>query len=75
MTPIKRNGLRHGSISRPGLLSTQVLQEFYVAVTRKLSVPLEPETAEPIVLNLSLLPVIVVDSQRILAAIGRSGSR
>jgi len=54
------------------LLSTQVLQEFYVAVTITLSVPLEPETAEAIVRNLSLLPVIVVDSQRILAAIGRS---
>lgn len=54
------------------LLSTQVLQEFYVVVTRKLSVPLESETAEEIVRNLSLLPVIGIDTEKILAAIGRS---
>lgn len=54
------------------LLSTQVLQEFYVVVTRKLSVPLEPEAAEEIVRNLSLLPVIGIDTEKILAAIGRS---
>jgi predicted nucleic acid-binding protein len=38
------------------LLSTQVLQEFYVSVTRKLSIPLAPETTETIVRDLSLLP-------------------
>lgn len=54
------------------LLSTQVLQEFYVVVTRKLSVPLEPETAEAVVRNLSLLPVIGIDTEKIIAAIGRS---
>ena len=53
------------------LLSTQVLQEFYVVVTRKLSVPLEPETAEAVVRNLSLLPVIGIDAEKIIAAIGR----
>ena len=51
------------------LLSTQVLQEFYVSVTRKLSVPLEPETAEAIVRDLSLLPTVSIDTDRILAAI------
>jgi predicted nucleic acid-binding protein len=54
------------------LLSTQVLQEFYVAVTRKLSVPLEAETAEAVVRNLSALPILGIDAERILAAIGRS---
>jgi predicted nucleic acid-binding protein len=53
------------------LLSTQVLQEFYVVVTRKLSVPLEPETAAAVVRNLSLLSVINIDTGTILAAIGR----
>jgi predicted nucleic acid-binding protein len=53
------------------LLSTQVLQEFYVSVTRKLSVPLAPETAETVVRNLSLLPVVTIDTERILAAIHR----
>jgi predicted nucleic acid-binding protein len=54
------------------ILSTQVLQEFYVAVTRKLAVPLEPKEAEDVVRNLSLLPVVPVDTERILSAIGRS---
>jgi predicted nucleic acid-binding protein len=54
------------------LLSTQVLQEFYVTVTRKLAVPLEPETAEAAVRNFSTLPIVGVDAERILAAIIRS---
>lgn len=54
------------------LLSTQVLQEFYVAVTRKLAVPLEAETAEAVVRSLSALPIIGIDADRIIAAIGRS---
>jgi len=54
------------------LLSTQVLQEFYVAVTRKLLVPLAQETAESIVRDLSLLPTVAIDTERILAAIHRS---
>jgi predicted nucleic acid-binding protein len=54
------------------LLSTQVLQEFYVSVTGKLSVPLAPETAEAIVHDLSLLPIVAIDTDRILAAIHRS---
>ena len=54
------------------MLSTQVLQEFYVAVTRKLSVPLEPEVAEEVVRNLSRLPIIGVNAERVISAIGRS---
>ena len=54
------------------ILSTQVLQEFYVSVTRKLAVPLDSESAEDVVRNLSVLPVIRIDIEKILAAIGRS---
>lgn len=36
-------------VSGNGLLSTQVLQEFYVNVTRKISSPLSPETAREVV--------------------------
>ena len=54
------------------IISTQVLQEFYVAVTRKLAVPLEPESAEEVVRNLAKLPVVSVDENRILSAIARS---
>jgi predicted nucleic acid-binding protein len=54
------------------LLSTQVLQEFYVTVTKKLSVPLEPEPAESVVRNLAALPILGIDAERVIAAIGRS---
>lgn len=54
------------------LLSTQVLQEFYVVVTRKLAVPLDPKDAEDVVRNLSGLQVVPTDADRVLSAIQRS---
>ena len=51
------------------VLSTQVLQEFYVAVTRKLGKPLTEAEAEAAVRHLSALAVVVVDSEIILAAV------
>ena len=53
-------------------LSTQVLQEFYVNVTRKLRPPLSHERAKPRVRDLSRLPLVRVDTPLILSAIGRS---
>ena len=52
------------------LLSTQVLQEFYVTVTGKLGVPLDTKTAEDVVRNLAVLPLVQIDAEIILAAIG-----
>ena len=43
------------------MLSTQVLSEFYVVVTRKLATPLDPETAAAQVAGLSRLPVVATD--------------
>jgi predicted nucleic acid-binding protein len=56
------------------VLSTQVLQEFYVSVTRKLASPLPPEVAEARVRDFSDLPLVRVDAPLILAAIARSRS-
>lgn len=56
------------------IVSTQVLQEFYVAVTRKLALPLEPGLALRAVRNLSALPVVQVDTSMIFTAISRSQS-
>jgi predicted nucleic acid-binding protein len=53
-------------------LSTQVLQEFYVNVTRKLASPLPTEVAEARVRDFSRLPLVRVDAPLILAAIARS---
>lgn len=54
------------------LLSTQVLQEFYVAVTRKLARPLDAAAAAQAVSSLAELPLVQIDSELIVAAIHRS---
>jgi predicted nucleic acid-binding protein len=51
------------------LLSTQILQEFYVAVTRKLAVPLDAESADAAVRELAVMPTVRVDVPLILAAV------
>lgn len=50
------------------LLSTQVLQEFYVAVTRKLASPLPFDVALEALRELAILPVVRVDTPLILSA-------
>jgi len=54
------------------VLSTQVLAEFYVTVTRKLARPLEPATARAAVAALSELPVVATDADLVLAGIDLS---
>lgn len=65
---------RHGP-SGEAIISTQVLQEFYVAVTRKLSRPLSGEMALDVLRELSALPVVQVDTELVLAAARRSIDR
>ena len=55
------------------VVSTQVLIEFYVVVTRKLSVPVSGEDAQAMVDELAKLPVVSTDSQLVMAAM--AGSR
>ena len=50
------------------VISTQVLQEFYVAVTRKLKNPLKPEIAESALRRLLGYPVIQVAPDAVLSA-------
>ncbi|MFH2006877.1 MAG: PIN domain-containing protein [bacterium] len=54
------------------VLSTQVLQEFYVAVVRKLARPLDEAAAEQAVAQLARLPVVQIDAPMVLAAIALS---
>ncbi|MGQ0592336.1 MAG: PIN domain-containing protein [Gammaproteobacteria bacterium] len=54
------------------VVSTQVLQEFYVVVTRKLARPLAPEIAEQAVRDFATLPVRQVTPALVLSAIRRS---
>lgn len=57
------------------ILSTQVLQEFYVSVTSKLATPLSPAEAEAAVRDLVALDTVGVDVALILAAIVTSRRR
>jgi predicted nucleic acid-binding protein len=51
------------------VISTQVLQEFYVTVTRKLSPPLPETEAEAALHHLSRLPCVLIDQALIHSAI------
>lgn len=53
-------------------MSTQVLQEFYVTVTRKLELPLSPEKAEEVVSQFMVFPLVEINSSHILKAIRKS---
>lgn len=54
------------------IISTQVLEEFYVCVTRKLAEPLDPKVAYRAVQDLAALSVIQIDVPMIFSAISRS---
>lgn len=56
--------------SRNGLLSTQVVQEFFVSATKKISKPLNIKLAKEIVSDLLKWDIIVNDGKSILEAIG-----
>ena len=56
--------------SRDGCLSVQVLQEFFVNVTRKIAKPLSAETAKEIVADLSHWHMHVPAADDVLGAIG-----
>jgi len=60
--------------AEPGdlVLSTQVLSEFYVVVTRKLEQPLDQDAAAAAVDQLARLPVVVTDSALVRAGIAVS---
>jgi len=60
---------RRATHERLALLSTQVLQEFFVVVTRKIAVPLSHEQGARAVRDLSKIPTVQVSRDIILAAI------
>jgi predicted nucleic acid-binding protein len=54
------------------VISTQVLQEFYVTTTAKLTPPLSPEDAESQVRNFSAFDVVAIDVALVRSAISLS---
>jgi len=63
-----REALRERLESGAVVVSTQVLQEFFVTVTRKLARPLPTDEAEAALKRLMDLPVVQVDPDQVLAA-------
>lgn len=74
--PAKQARARHivERVGADGVVSTQVLQEFYVSVTRKLGKPLPAAEAESAVHDLSALDVVVVDVPMVKRAIALARS-
>jgi len=70
-----REILTQHTLAGETLLSTQVLQEFYVVVTRKLASPLDPDAAYQAVRELAVMPSVRVDVPLILSAIQLSRSK
>jgi predicted nucleic acid-binding protein len=66
--PIARALLESLWQQRSGALSTQVLQEFYVVATRKLTRPLARHEARELIELYSAWPLVVIDPTVILAA-------
>ena len=56
--------------TRDGCLSVQILQEFFVTVTRKIPKPLDAATAKEIIADLSRWYVHVPAAEDVLGAIG-----
>lgn len=69
----RARGLLSGSGATTLVISTQVLSEFYVVTTRRLSAPLAPAQAATAVAAFSKLAVVAVDTDLVLSAIVLSG--
>ncbi len=54
--------------TREGIMSTQVLQEFYVNVTRKIPTPISRSDARNIIGQYSVWNIVGIDTSRIVAA-------
>lgn len=75
-TPKKRAAaarlLARESCNEQVVLSTQVLQEFYVAVTRKLANPLAADAALRALESFAELSLVAVDAEMVISAAKRS---
>jgi predicted nucleic acid-binding protein len=59
--------------NRTGIISTQVLQELYVALTHKVSHPILPEVGKEIISDFLRWPVVVNNAKSIVRAIDLQG--
>jgi len=66
--PVARALLEELWATRTGVLSTQILQEFYVVATRKFTPPLSRRAAREIVALYGTWPLVQIDLPLIIAA-------
>ena len=66
------NELKEPSKGKQLVLSTQVIQELYVTLTRKLKPSMSELDAERVVAKLAELPIVPIDRAMVLSAIGTS---
>lgn len=66
---VARELISHLWETRQGCLSIQILQEFYVTVTRKVAQPVKPEEAAEIIRDLSYWRVFTPTAEDVLGAI------
>jgi len=66
---VARAEFRRLVMERSIVISTQVLQEFFVAATRRLNPPLSSDQAEVVIGYLSRLPVVQISTRTILEAV------
>ena len=64
--------LRDSILEETGVLSAQVLGEFFVTVTKRISTPMSPGDALRIVEYLQVLPVVEIDGPMARRAMGTS---
>lgn len=74
--PTRRERARHiiGTEGAKGTLvvSTQVLLEVWVTLTRKLKPPIDPETATAVIRTLTAWPIVSTDTDLVMRAMERS---
>lgn len=65
-----RRLLKHAIENETGVVSAQVLSEFFMVVTRRIQEPLSIEEAEQVIEQLAILPVVELDLALVRQAIG-----
>lgn len=65
-----RGLLKHAIENETGVVSAQVLSEFFTVVTRRIQEPLSIEEAEQVIEQLTILPVVELDLALVRRAIG-----
>lgn len=68
-TSATRELIEKGLMEGMGVISTQVLQEFYSVMTKRINTPLEPAEAKRLLEHFDGFHLVIIDQERIYRAI------